>query len=214
MKPTFVPALLTDSEVELLQACGRLSKLVSLIHIDFADNTLVPNQTVLPAEIDSLPPQAELHAHLMTDQPSAYFPKLHSLGFSGVVVHIESAEPMEDVFEQAEENHLLVAIAVNPETSLERVMIYKDRAQYIQLMGVHPGFGGQQFIEDTYDRLKELRSKLPTTTLAVDGGVRLTNAQQLIAAGASLLVVGQGGYQAEGVERWQQTMLTVTSPTN
>jgi ribulose-phosphate 3-epimerase len=211
MSVTFVPAILTDTETELLLQANRLATLVSEIHIDFADNTLVPNQTILPDAIEILPTQVSLHAHLMAAEPTAYFQRLATLGFSTVAVHIESATSMEEIIAAADDHGLALALVVNPETNFERIIPYKSHAKYIQLMGVHPGFGGQQFIEDTYTRIKELRAKLPEAVIAVDGGVRLHNAAQLVAAGANLLIVGHGGYTApnEDVERWQELVASM-----
>jgi ribulose-phosphate 3-epimerase len=209
--PTFIPAILDADPQIVQQQLHELDGLVDRIQIDFADLSLVENQTVLPAYCPVTSISAEVEAHLMVSHPIQYFPTLAKQGFKRVIVHIESAESAEEMRRQAKNNGLDLAIAINPETPVDHLPLDLEGIDYIQIMSIHPGFGGQPFLEETYDHVRAIKEYYEDVVIAVDGGVRLTNAQALIDAGVELLIVGRGGFALEGdvasgVEEWHAMM--------
>lgn len=194
----FIPAILAPSETELTYWLNQLETLASRIHLDFADNSLVANRTVLPAELKSLPSSTLFDAHLMVNQPSRYLPDLARLTVDRVIVHLEATEETSQALATATDYRLSVGLAINPNTSLSALLPYRSQIDLVQLMAIEPGFGGQPFKDETLDRIREVKRLLPELPLAVDGGVRLTNAKAILAAGADILIAGPGGYEVEG----------------
>lgn len=201
----FIPAILEQNKKEFMEILNKLTPLVSRIQIDFADSTLVANRTVLPDELGLLPTTVEFDAHLMVDQPTHYFADLKKLGFARAIVHKECQENFETILAAASHHQLGLALVLNPETKIDPSLADFHHLDFIQLMGVHPGFGGQPFIETTYDRIRQARILLPNLPIAIDGGVRLDNAQAIIEAGAEFLIVGRQGFEG-GIEKWQNLL--------
>lgn len=210
----FIPAVLCQTAAESVELIRQLSAYSPSVHLDIADGSLVPNRTALPGELGELNdinPRPVIDAHLMVDNPLAYFHDLNRIGVSRAVVHAEAKVDPSAVIEQAARYSLRLAVALNPSTGVARIQPYANSADFIQLMAIEPGFGGQPFIESTYQRLAEIRQAYPDLPIAVDGGVRLANAKRLIEAGATILIAGRGGFMpdgdmASGFDQWRQLL--------
>lgn len=206
--PIFVPAILEADPQAIQQQLRELDGLVDRIQIDFADLTLVENQTALPTYCPVIGLAAKVEAHLMVSRPTQYLAILAKQGYDRVVVHVESSEPVADVQRQAQALGLGFAVAINPDTPVDKLPAELEGIDFVQVMGVQPGFGGQPFIEATYDKIRALKANYDAVVVAVDGGVRLSNAPSLVEAGAELLIVGRRGFATEGsvasgIEAWQ-----------
>ncbi len=206
-KAELIPAVLEQSRENLTTILQSLVGLVSRVQIDFADQSLVANHTVLPADLDRLSNDFELDAHLMVNQPMSYFTDLVRLGFKRVIVHVEAIDRPAAIIVAAKAHQLDLAVTLKPETAISALEPYRDACQFIQVMAIDPGFGNQPFLATTYERLDQIIMAFPHLPLAVDGGVRLDNARLLIEHGARLLVVGRAGFMADGdptpgIDRW------------
>ncbi len=206
-----IPTILESTVAEFNERRVILEPLVKRISLDFADNTLVPNTTVLPTELSELSPGVEYDAHLMVRQPGQYFPQLAKLGVKRILVHLESSEDIAVLAEKARALNLGFALTLNPETPITALVPHLPLVEFVQIMGIHPGFGGQPFVPETYDRIRELRELAPSLDIAIDGAVRYDNARALLDAGATILTVGKGGYilegsAASGMVKWHQLL--------
>lgn len=199
--PVFIPTILDRNRSAVESLAKELAPLVTRVHIDFADDTLVPNKTVKPKELSSLPTNLELDAHLMVDDPEQYFSDLSHLGFARVVIHAE-VEDITQVLNEAKKLGLVTALALNPDTPIGIITPYCLDIDFVQIMSIVPGFTNQPFLESTYDRIQEIKTLFPDLTVAVDGGVRFHNAEKLLQVGADILIASRSGYEIEGsIER-------------
>ncbi len=200
-----IPAVLPKSFKELKQTLGRLNGLVSLVQIDIADGNFVPNATwpytkehdehfeALANQEEGLPFWEELdfEIDLMVAFPEEVLEQWLNVGASRVVLHYESNENIADAIALAKDLELEVGLAIGHETELPKISKLIADVDFIQCMGIRKaGYQGQEFEQETISRVAVLRKEYPELSISVDGGVTLENALDLIAAGATRLVVG------------------------
>lgn len=175
------------------------------IHIDVMDGCFVPNITLGPPIIKAIRPYTKkiFDVHLMIAHPERYIEEFARAGADILTVHYEACVHLHRVVEQIRAMGIKPAVAINPHTPvyvLEDILPYTEM---ILVMSVNPGFGGQQFIENTYEKVTMLRRKIEArnlkTLIEVDGGVTLSNAVKLKEVGADVLVAGNAIFKAESV---------------
>lgn len=207
----FIPAILEPTAANVNQLFSQLVGLVDRVQLDFADNSLVANRTALPSELTAFPTNLEVDAHLMVDQPQLYLIQLKELGAKRLVIHLESPVDLSALIDQINGHRFGLGLTLNPTTPIANLDPYIHQVEFVQIMAIQPGFGNQPFLAESYDRIKQLKARYPQVKIAVDGGVRLTNAQTVVMAGADYLVVGKGGFAAKGgivagIHQWQQAL--------
>lgn len=175
-----------------------------LFHLDVMDGTLVPNISYGFPVVEAIASIAEkpLDAHLMIVHPEKYFERFARAGVQYLSFHYEAArEDSGALLEQVRSLGMKAGLAINPDIPAETVFPYLDRADFILVMSVFAGFGGQRFIEETYGRIRSIRDEIrrqgTKTLIEVDGGVSPANAKALVRAGASMLVAGSSVFRAE-----------------
>lgn len=209
-----VPAILDktaedfDKHIDQLEASPSFQE--GWIHVDFADNDFVPNETVA---IDQLvfPEGLKKEAHLMVSQPLSWIGPLKQAGFDRVIFHFESSDDISEVIQAIDDAHMEIGIAINPETSIDWLESYKDEIDQILVMGIVPGFQGQPFIPATIDKIKALKAKGWPVQISVDGAVRDTNAKDLVDAGADQLVSGSFLLQGDTDENLEKLWEAINS---
>lgn len=189
-----VPALLDKTPQDFEKHIEHLQNSTGFqegwVHIDFADNKFVPNQTIGVDIVDQFPTNLKKEAHLMVLHPLDWIEELKNAGFERVIFHFESGDDVLKVASAVKNAGMEVGIAINPETSIESLEQYKDKIDQILVMGIVPGFQGQPFIPDTIKKIKDLKLKQWSVKISVDGAVRDDNAKDLVQAGADQLVSG------------------------
>ncbi len=176
------------------------------LHLDVMDGVFVPNISfgfpVLKhvARICKKP----LDVHLMIVQPEKFINEVKALGAYYMNVHVEACTHLHRVVTQIREAGMHPAVTLNPSTPICLLEDIIEEVDMVLLMSVNPGFGGQKFIEHTYDKIRQLRELIDRrgskAKIEVDGGVSLKNAAQLAAAGADVLVAGSAIFGAEDPE--------------
>ncbi|GGG53142.1 ribulose-phosphate 3-epimerase [Croceivirga lutea] len=165
-------------------------------HIDVMDGVFVPNISFGMPVIKAISKHAKkpLDVHLMIVDPDRYIKAFADLGATILTVHYEACTHLHRTLQAIKASGIKAGVALNPHTS---VKLLEDTIQDIDLvcmMSVNPGFGGQSFIENTYQKVSDLKEiiikKNANTLIEIDGGVSSKNAKQLIAAGANVLVAG------------------------
>ncbi|MEN8815797.1 MAG: ribulose-phosphate 3-epimerase [Nonlabens sp.] len=165
-------------------------------HIDIMDGVFVPNISFgMPVLRDIVKHATKtIDCHLMIVDPDRYVKTFAGLGCDILTVHYEACTHLHRTLQLIKSHGMKAGVALNPHTSVD---LLKDTIQDIDmvcLMSVNPGFGGQSFIENTYEKVKELKtlidSKGANTLIEIDGGVTDKNAKQLVDAGADVLVAG------------------------
>ena len=176
------------------------------IHADVMDGVFVPNISfgfpVLKAVAKAA--QKPLDVHLMIVQPEKFIPEVKALGAYIMNVHYEACPHLHRVVQQIREAGMQPAVTINPATPVSLLKdIIKD-VYMVLIMSVNPGFGGQEFIEHSLDKIRELKALITetgsTALIEVDGGVNMETAPRLIEAGADVLVAGSAVFKAASPE--------------
>ena len=169
------------------------------IHIDVMDNHFVPNLTIGPAVVKSIRFVSKTYfdVHLMVTNPRGLLNSFAKAGANGITFHIEAVDNPGSLIDQIKSLKLEVGISLKPATSLEKITPFLDQIDRVLIMSVEPGFGGQNFIESSLEKINLLHQmllkyKLDRVEIEVDGGIKLENALDVINAGADALVVGSG----------------------
>ena len=165
-------------------------------HIDIMDGVFVPNISFGMPVLRDIKKHAKktLDVHLMIVNPDQYIETFASLGADILTVHYEACSHMHRTVQAIKATGMKAGIALNPHTSVNQLKdIIKD-IDLVCLMSVNPGFGGQSFIENTYNKIKELKELIQSSEsscqIEIDGGVTNKNAKKLVEAGANILVAG------------------------
>lgn len=195
---------------------------VDYIHVDVMDGHFVPNLTIGPQVVKAIKPIAvqgniPLDVHLMVENPERLIPSFISGGADIITVHVETCNHLHRTLQQIYELGAKPSVTLNPGTSLTLIEeVLADVAQVL-VMSVNPGFGGQHFIPATMDKISRLKEMLSLRGLnhvdiEVDGGIKTQNAAEVVAAGATVLVVGTGIFNsksriAENIKNLRQAIL-------
>jgi ribulose-phosphate 3-epimerase len=177
------------------------------VHVDVMDGHFVPNLTFGPKMVADLHKATALplDVHLMIERPDAWVDRYVEAGATYVVVHIEAVKDVRGTLARIRKRGARAGLTLNPETPVDAVIPFLSDIDLLLVMSVHPGFGGQKFIESALDKVRLVRRALDerkvTAELEVDGGIKVDNAARVAEAGASVLVAGSAVFEdPEGVE--------------
>jgi ribulose-phosphate 3-epimerase len=195
-----VPAILESDPDAFQDKLESIIKIPNLekIHIDISDGKFTPNQTISIESIPVLNPAYRFEAHLMVENPGNYFLDAQIAGFNDVVFHFEACPDksmLSKLSKQLKDMKIQAGLGVSPETPLESVLPYVALFDYVLLLGVKPGFQGQEFETSVISKTKSLRDQEIAAKITVDGGIKASNARALMHAGADFLVVGSALFQ-------------------
>ena len=174
-----------------------------IFHLDVMDGTFVPNISFGFPVIEAIASKAQkpLDVHLMIVNPWKYVERFAKAGASMISFHYEAAlDKSSETIDLIHSFGVKAGIVINPDCSVEKIFPYLDSVDFVLIMSVFAGFGGQKFIPDSLDRIKLLKKQLKSIgreiDIEVDGGVDPTNAGALAAAGATILVAGSSVFKA------------------
>ena len=189
-------------QVEDLCRCG-----CRIFHFDVGDGHFVEPVTMGPIVLKDVAPivhryQGAMDVHLMVENPVKYFEPVAAAGGDSVTFHYEAVDDVATTVRAAREHELQVGIAFNPESEPEDVAAVSGDADIVLCMGIHPGYSGQPFREETFERVSRLRAVLPDQVfIQVDGGVGPDNVRELFERGTRLLVAGSAIFAREDLPR-------------
>lgn len=172
-------------------------------HLDIMDGVFVPNITFGTPILEVFKKYSEKHLdmHLMIVNPENYIEKFAELGADTITVHYEACDNLEKVLKQIKKLNVKAGVAINPDTDISLLEEIISEIDLICLMSVFPGFSGQKFIPETFDRLKSIKeiinNKNLNTLIQIDGGVSLDNAEKLVSIGADILVAGSFVFKSQ-----------------
>ena len=174
-----------------------------VVHFDVMDNHYVPNLTIGPLVCDALRKHgvtAEIDVHLMVKPVDRIIPDFAKAGASYITFHPEASEHIDRSLQMIRELGCKSGLVFNPATSLDCLKHVMDKVDVILLMSVNPGFGGQSFIPETLNKLREARKMIDESgydiRLEIDGGVKVDNIREIAEAGADMFVAGSAIFGA------------------
>ena len=191
------PSILSADFSQLGKEINNLEKGgADMIHVDVMDGHFVPNLTIGPPVIKTLRNYTKLpfDVHLMINPVHKYIKNYADAGADIITIHPEATENLSNSIKHIKELGKKVGVSLNPETKTDVVKKYLKEIDLILIMSVHPGFGGQKFIPEVLDKIKELKKikeqKKMAFDIEIDGGINFDNCKSAIDAGANILVSG------------------------
>ena len=179
------------SEIKRLEDGGA-----DLIHVDVMDGHFVPNLTIGPPIIKSLKKNCNIKfdVHLMISPVHEFLKAYSDAGADIITIHPEATNDLQGSISKIKELKKKVGVSLNPETKVNVINDYLDQIDLVLIMSVNPGFGGQKFMPEVLDKIKELKqiqkNKNIDFDIEIDGGINFENSKTAIAAGANILVSG------------------------
>lgn len=205
MSIRIAPSILSGDFANLALSVKAVEN-ADLLHLDIMDGHFVPNITFGPAVVGALREHSDLpfDVHLMIENPDQCIEDFVKAGADLLTVHVEATRHLHRTICSIKEYGVEAGVALNPATPLASIEEILPELDFILIMSVNPGFGGQKFISSSLDKIKKLKSMLEERELEkqifVDGGVDKTNATALAMAGANVLVAGSAVFGRNNVD--------------
>ena len=194
MEVKIIPSAFATN-IQIFNSKLEILKFSKEIHLDFMDGKFTPKKSVKLSDMIKIKnyPYTKFEVHLMAYNPIQYKNELKKLGVKKVLIHFEVFGKKRDLIQTLDEfkkEKFEVFLVLNPNTNIESILSYTRLSDGIMLMSVIPGAEGQNFIEKTHKRIKLLRKNEPEVIIQIDGGIKDTNAENIINKGANTLTVG------------------------
>lgn len=201
------PSILSSDFARLADEIAAVEKAgADLLHVDVMDGHFVPNLTIGPPIVEAIRKVTSLplDVHLMITNPNDFIDEFAGAGADYLTVHVEACPHLHRTIQAIKEKGIKAGVTLNPATPLVSVEPILPDVDLLLIMSVNPGFGGQKFIVSVLDKIRAARAMLERTgssaLLEVDGGVKVENAHEIVAAGADILVAGSAIFEAPGCD--------------
>jgi ribulose-phosphate 3-epimerase len=197
------PSLLSADFSRLADELATIESGADVLHLDVMDGHFVPNLTIGPAIVKALRAHSRLlfDCHLMVSEPQRYIPAFLDAGADMISIHVETEPHLERALQLIRAGGAKAGIALNPATSAESLSTAIEFCDFVLVMSVNPGFGGQKFIEPIVPKIRHIsrliRERGLRVAIEVDGGIDVKTAPLVVAAGATILVAGSAVFGQE-----------------
>jgi len=217
-----VPSILSADFSRLGEDIARVESTgINMLHVDVMDGHFVPNLTLGPPLVESIRKRSKLKfdCHLMVENPDLMAPLFLAAGANLVSVHAEVARNLDRTLHAIQDEGARAGVAINPATPIEMIENVLDFVDYVLVMSVNPGFGGQRFIARSLDKVRRLDRIRQQSNygyrIEIDGGVSHANVAEIVRAGCDWLVAGSAVFHSEdaaaAVNEMQQIAAEATS---
>ena len=197
------PSMLSADFLHLEKDVRMVNEHADLFHLDVMDGVFVPNISFGFPIVEAIAKLATkpLDVHLMIVEPEKYVERFAKAGADMISFHLNATSDPAAVLEQIRNAGAQAGLVINPDLPVESLFPYLDKCDFVMLMSVFAGFGGQKFIDDTYERVRVLKSEIErlglTLPIEVDGGISAANSKALAEIGAEILVAGSSVFKEE-----------------
>lgn len=202
------PSILSADFCELGKQIEEIEKAgAQYLHVDVMDGIFVPSISFGMPIVSCVRPRTGMFmdVHMMVTKPERYVEEFIRCGADGVTIHEEACDCVEETLLRIRRLGAKAGLAVNPETPVEKLYPYLDKLDMALIMTVHPGFGGQKYIDECTDKIRTLRQTITDrgldVKLQIDGGVNLDNLTMNIEAGADVIVAGSAVFKGNIAEK-------------
>ncbi|MBA4336373.1 ribulose-phosphate 3-epimerase [bacterium] len=197
MKIQIAPSILSADFGKLNEDIATVEDYVDYLHIDVMDGHFVPNLTFGAPVVKCIKSKKPLDVHLMIENPMEYIDDFAKAGANILSFHYEAVENPRVLINMIKERGIKAGMSVKPGTEVEVLEEFLSELDWVLVMSVEPGFGGQSFMPSALDKIKWLREKAPNLDIAVDGGINEETAKLCKEAGANILVAGSYIFKAK-----------------
>lgn len=204
MKMILAPSMLAADFKELGKEIQAIEENgAEYLHFDVMDGIFVPNISFGIPVLASIRSATKMvcDAHLMITEPIRYVEAFHKAGADLITIHLEACEDVDATIAKIREYGMKVGISICPDTPVEALEPYADKVDMILIMSVHPGFGGQSFIETSLEKIRQTKGMLEQKNLSVDiqvdGGIGMGNVEEVLKAGANIIVAGSSIFRGD-----------------
>ena len=202
-----IPSILSADFARLAEEIARVERGgASMLHVDVMDGHFVPNITIGPPVVESIRKATRLHldAHLMIEDPDRYVAEFVRAGANSVSVHYEACRHLDGTLGTIKSEGAMAGVVLNPATPVSVLEDVLEVADYVLLMSVNPGFGGQKFIPYVLEKVRKLermrREKKLALPIEIDGGVHRDNLAEVVRAGCDWIVTGSAVFHSADPE--------------
>ena len=203
-KKKIAPSILSADFSHLAEEIQKVEEAgADMIHVDVMDGHFVPNLTVGPPIVKSIRKitRLPLDVHLMITNPDDYIPEFIKAGSDYLTVHVETCPHLHRTIQSIKENGVKAGVTLNPATPLSLISQILPFVDLLLVMSVNPGFGGQSFIPQVLDKIREARRMIDEmqvpVELEVDGGLKVENIKEIAEAGADIFVAGSSVFHSK-----------------
>lgn len=200
--PLIAPSMLSADFLHLEKDVEMVNRYADIFHLDIMDGVFVPNLSYGFPIVEAIARRAEkpLDVHLMIVQPERYVDRFAAIGANMISFHLNASEKPSAVLAQIRNHGVGAGLVINPDIPVEELYPYLKECDFVMLMGVYAGFGGQKYIPETTQRIRSLKNEIVRQGLdvkiEVDGGVTPDNVSEIVGAGVDIVVAGSAVFKA------------------
>lgn len=200
--PLIAPSMLSADFLHLEKDVEMVNRYADIFHLDIMDGVFVPNLSYGFPIVEAIAGRAEkpLDVHLMIVQPERYVDRFAAIGANMISFHLNATENPSAVLAQIRNHGVGAGLVINPDIPVEELYPYLKECDFVMLMGVYAGFGGQKYIPETTQRIRSLKNEIVRQGLdvkiEVDGGVTPENVSEIVGAGVDIVVAGSAVFKS------------------
>lgn len=200
--PLIAPSMLSADFLHLEKDVEMVNRYADIFHLDIMDGVFVPNLSYGFPIVEAIARRAEkpMDVHLMIVQPERYVDRFAAIGANMISFHLNATENPSVVLAQIRNHGVSAGLVINPDIPVEELYPYLKECDFVMLMGVYAGFGGQKYIPETTQRIRSLKNEIVRQGLdvkiEVDGGVTPENVSEIVGAGVDIVVAGSAVFKA------------------